>query len=44
MGEEEVEAEERMNSLENTGRKMKEKNRVAMAVIILIIINTMAQG
>lgn len=44
MGEAEVEAEERMNSLENTGRKMKEKNRVAMAVIILIIIITMAQG
>lgn len=39
-----MEAEERSNSLQNVGRKMKEKNRVVMVVIILIITITMAQG
>lgn len=44
-GEEEVEAEERMNSLENTGRKkMKEKKRVVVAVTELVTIITVAQG
>lgn len=43
-GEEEVEAEERMNSLENPGRKMKEKKRVVVAVTVLVTSITVAQG
>lgn len=34
-----MEAEERMNSLENVGKKIKEKDRIVTVVIILIIIN-----
>lgn len=35
-----MEGEERMYSLENIGRKMKEENRMVMVIIILIIMNT----
>ena len=43
-GEEEVEAEDRRNSLENTGRKMKEKKRGVVAVTVLVTTITVAQG
>ena len=39
-----MEAEERMNTPENTGRTMKEKNRVVAAVTVLVMIITVAQG
>lgn len=35
-----MEGEERMYSLENIGRKMKEENRMVMVIIILIMMNT----
>lgn len=38
--EEEMEPEEKMNFLENIGRKMKENNGMEIVVIILIIMNT----
>lgn len=38
-GREEVQAEERISSLENVGRKVKEKNRTVMVMVLLIKIN-----
>lgn len=35
-----MEAEERVNSIETIGRKMKENNGMEMVVLILIIMNT----
>ena len=37
-------AEDRRNSLENTGRKMKEKKRGVVAVTVLVMTITVAQG
>lgn len=43
-GREEVQAEERISSLENVGRKVKEKNRMVMVMVLIKMNNHKGTG